>query len=330
MINASSWILIRSNVSSPAARASRPRLSAGRKLVPGFGANCFCNAAAYRRDNPFAVSLDLGAMSDDFSQLQTSFVCPVHDTCREPDEVLLPSEPEVSMPICPNGTNNWLLDRSPEEEFKRLAPLLEPVSLAEQQDLYDVDDVISHVYFPQTGMISMVTLLENGRQVESGTIGREGVVGLFVVLGVGFSTHRVMCQVASKSLRAPVAPFMEALKASTQLYSLLKRYAVVSLRNTSQIVACNVLHPVLERMCRWLLMIHDRAEMKEFRITQEFLAEMLGVRRQTISIIAGTLQKADLITYRRGAVQILNRKGLEAGACECYEVMRTTYDRIIG
>ena len=234
------------------------------------------------------------------------------------------------MPIRRSGTKNWLLDQSPEEEFERLAPLLEPVSLAEQQDLYDVDDAISHVYFPQTGMISLVTLLEDGRQVESGTIGHEGLVGLSVVLGVGFSTHRVMCQVPSESLRMPISPFMEALKASPQLYSLLKRYVVVSLRNTAQIVACNVLHPVLERMCRWLLMIHDRVEMKEFPITQEFLAEMLGVRRQTISIIAGTLQKAGLITYRRGVVQILNRKGLEEGACECYEVMKTSYDRIVG
>jgi CRP-like cAMP-binding protein len=112
---------------------------------------------------------------------------------------------------------------------------------------------------------------------------------------------------------------MEALKNSPQLYSLLKRFVVVSLRNTAQIVACNVLHPVLERFCRWLLMLHDRAGMEEFPITQEFLAEMLGVRRQTISIIAGTLQKADLIIYRRGLVRILNRKGLEDGACECYE-----------
>ena len=237
---------------------------------------------------------------------------------------------EVSMPIPGNGTKNWLLDQSPAEEFARLAPLLEPVSLAEQQDLYDVEAAISHVYFPQTGMISLVTLLEDGRQVESGTIGHEGLVGISVVLGVGFSTHRVMCQVPGKSLRMPTSPFMEALKASPQFYALLKRYVVVSLRNTSQIVACNVLHPVLERMCRWLLMIHDRAEMKEFPITQEFLAEMLGVRRQTISIIAGTLQKADLITYRRGVVQILNRKGLEEGACECYEVMKTSYSRIIG
>jgi CRP-like cAMP-binding protein len=234
------------------------------------------------------------------------------------------------MPSLRSGSGNWLLDRSPKEEFERLAPLLEPVSLAAQQDLYDVNDPISHVYFPKTGMISLVTLLEDGRQVESGTIGREGLVGLPIVLGFGYSTHRIMCQVPSESLRLPISPFMEALKHSPQLYSLLKRFVVVSLRNTAQIVACNVLHPVLERLCRWLLMLHDRAGMEEFPITQEFLAEMLGVRRQTISIIAGTLQKADLINYRRGVVQILNRKGLEDGACECYEVMKESYDRIIG
>jgi CRP-like cAMP-binding protein len=207
------------------------------------------------------------------------------------------------MPSLRSGSGNWLLDRSPKEEFERLAPFLEPVCLGAQQALYDVNDPISHVYFPKTGMISLVTLLEDGRQVESGTIGREGLVGLPIVLGFGYSTHRIMCQVPSDSLRLPISPFTEA---------------------------CNVLHPVLERLCRWLLMLHDRAGMEEFPITQEFLAEMLGVRRQTISIIAGTLQKADLIIYRRGLVQVLNRKGLEEGACECYEVMKESYDRIMG
>jgi CRP-like cAMP-binding protein len=234
------------------------------------------------------------------------------------------------MPSLRSGSGNWVLDRSPKEEFERLAPFLEPVCLGAQQALYDVNDPISHVYFPKTGMISLVTLLEDGRQVESGTIGREGLVGLPIVLGFGYSTHRIMCQVPSDSLRLPISPFTEALKNSPQLYSLLKRFVVVTLRNTAQIVACNVLHPVLERLCRWLLMLHDRAGMEEFPITQEFLAEMLGVRRQTISIIAGTLQKADLIIYRRGLVQVLNRKGLEEGACECYEVMKESYDRIMG
>jgi CRP-like cAMP-binding protein len=234
------------------------------------------------------------------------------------------------MPIRRSGTGNRLLDRLPKEEYERLVPLLELVPLAAEQDLYGVDDPIPHVYFPKTGMVSQVTLLEDGRQVEAGTIGNEGLVGLSVVLGVAFSTHRVMCQVAGESLRLAVFPFMEAVKRSPQLYSLLQRYVALSLRSTAQIVACNALHPVPERLCRWLLMIHDRVAMDAFSITQEFLAEMLGVRRQTISIISGTLQKAGLTTYRRGVVRILNRKGLEEGTCECYEAMKGFYDRMVG
>jgi CRP-like cAMP-binding protein len=234
------------------------------------------------------------------------------------------------MPIRRSGTGNRLLDRLPKEEYERLVPLLELVPLAAEQDLYDVNERIPHVYFPRTGMVSLVTLLEDGRQCEAGTIGNEGLVGLSVVLGFDFSTHRVMCQVAGESLRLAVSPFREAVKRSPQLYSLLQRYVALSLRSTAQIVACNALHPVPERLCRWLLMIHDRVAMDAFSITQEFLAGMLGVRRQTISIIAGTLQKAGLMTYRRGVVRILNRKGLEEGTCECYESMKRFYDRIVG
>ena len=226
-------------------------------------------------------------------------------------------------------TGNRLLDQLPKEEYERLVPLLELVPLAAKQNLYGVNDPIRHVYFPKTGMISVVMLLEDGRQVESGTVGNEGLVGLPVVLGVGFSTHRVMCQVPGVSLRLPASPFMEAVKRSPQFYSLLQRYVAATLRDTAQIVACNALHPVLERLCRWLLMIHDRVATGAFPITQEFLAEMLGVRRQTISIIAGTLQKAGLVSYRRGVVRILNRKGLEECACECYQTMKATYDQIV-
>jgi CRP-like cAMP-binding protein len=234
------------------------------------------------------------------------------------------------MPIRRNGTGNGLLDRLPNDEYERLVPLLELVSLAAQQRLYDLDEPIPHVYFPKTGMVSLVTPLEDGRQVESGTIGNEGLVGLTVLLGYERSTHRVMCQVKGESLRLAVSPFMEVVKRSPQLYSPLLRYVAVSLRNTAQIVACNALHPVPERLCRWLLMIQDRVATDAFFITQEFLAEMLGARRQTVSIIAGTLQKAGLITYRRGDVRILDRKGLEEGSCECYQLMKRFYDQMMG
>lgn len=227
-------------------------------------------------------------------------------------------------------TGNRLLDRLPTEEYERLVPLLELVHLVAAQNLYGVNDPIPHVYFPKTGMVSVVILLEDGRQVESGTVGNEGLVGLPVVLGFALSTHQVMCQVPGDCLRLAVSPFMEAVGRSPQLYALLQRYVALSLRTTAQIVACNALHPVLERLCRWLLMIHDRVATEAFPITQEFLAGMLGVRRQTISIIAGTLQKAGLVTYRRGVVRILNREGLEECTCECYGAMKASYDQIVG
>jgi CRP-like cAMP-binding protein len=223
-----------------------------------------------------------------------------------------------------------LLDRLPKEEYDRLVPILKTVSLAAEQDLYDVNDRIPHVYFPKSGMVSLVILLEDGRQVESGTIGNEGFVGLPVVLGFAFSAHRVVSQVPGESVRLAVGPFMEAVKRCPRLSSLLQRYVAVSLCTTAQIVACNALHPVAERLCRWLLMIHDRVATEAFPITQEFLAQMLGVRRQTVSIIAGSLQKAGLITYRRGIVRILNRKGIEDCTCECYAAMKASYDQIVG
>ena len=235
------------------------------------------------------------------------------------------------MPIRRSGTGNRLLDRLPKEEYDRLVPLLKLVHLAAEQDLYDVDDPIPHVYFPKTGMVSLVTLLEDGRQVESGTIGNEGLVGLAVVLGLEFSTHRVMSQVAGDSLSPwgcpPSWKWSSVARSSTRFCSATSpcRYAA-----RPRSVACNTLHPVPERLCRWLLMIHDRVATDVFSITQEFLAEMLGMHRQTISIIAGTLQKAGLTTYRRGVVRIIDRKGLEEGACECYEAMKGSYDRIVG
>ena len=233
------------------------------------------------------------------------------------------------MPIRRNETGNRLLDRLPNDEYERLVPLLEHVTLAAQQHLYDVDAPIPHVYFPKTGMVSLVTLLKDGRQVESGTIGNEGLVGVSVLLGLDRSTHRVMCQVKSESLRLAVSPFMDVVKRSPQLYALLLRYVAVSLRCTAQIVACNALHPVPERLCRWLLMIHDRVSTDTFFITQEFLAEMLGVRRQTVTVIAGTLQTAGFISYRRGTMRIIKREALEEASCECYEITKSFYDRIM-
>jgi CRP-like cAMP-binding protein len=161
------------------------------------------------------------------------------------------------------------------------------------------------------------------------TIGNEGMIGLSVALGLNSSPIRAIAQVPGESLEIPAPVFLKALKASGTLNRLVRRYTAYSLWSARQTVACNLLHSAEERMCRWLLMSHDRVEKDEFSLTHESLAEMLGVRRQTVTVIAGTLQKAGLLTYRRGLIRVVHREGLEAASCECYRVSSTFYDSIM-
>jgi CRP-like cAMP-binding protein len=226
-------------------------------------------------------------------------------------------------------TGNGLLDRLPEDEYGRLAPSLEPAALAVQQELYPADQPAPYVYFPQSGVISVVILMQDGQKAEAVTIGNEGMAGLAIVLGVGFGRNQVTCRVAGESLRLPAGLVPQALRGNPRLDVLVKHYAAYSLRSAKQLVACNALHPVEERLCRWLLMTHDRAGADSFPLTQEFMAEMLGVRRQTVTVIARTLQAAELISYRRGVIRIVNRQGLEEAACECYAAMKALYERAL-
>lgn len=227
------------------------------------------------------------------------------------------------------SSGNGLLDRLPREEFDHLAGLLESVTLVQKQVLFRIDDRIEHVHFPTTGMVSLVIVLEDGSEVEAATIGNDGMVGLTLLFGLEFSPHLVICQVPGDSLRLPTRSLLHSLERCPSLNDLIKRYAAVSLRHASQVIACNALHPVQERACRWLLMTQDRVGRDEFPLTQEFLAGMLGVRRQTVTVIAGLLQQAGLITYRRGLIRILDRPGLERATCECYGTMRDFYGRIM-
>jgi hypothetical protein len=160
-------------------------------------------------------------------------------------------------------------------------------------------------------------------------VGREGFVGLAVSLGVEASPHRVMCQMAGDSLRLPVRPYLEALERGPALTRLIHRYIAFSLRSIGQTIACNTLHPVEARASRWLLVIHDQAGRDEFPMTQEFLAFMLGVRRQTVTVVAGALQSAGLIDYRRGVIVVRDRARLEQAACECYATLRGYYERVV-
>src|SRR5580704_12778049 len=214
----------------------------------------------------------------------------------------------MSLPATANQTGNRLLNRLPKNEYKSLVRSEKVVSLAHGDEVYPEDGLggLSHVYFPTSGMISLTVLMEDGEEVEAGTIGNEGMIGLSVAHGLDFSPTKAISQISGEGLRVPAPAFVKALKSGGTLDRLVRRYTAYSLRYANQTVACNLLHSVEERICRWLLMCRDRVENEEFTLTHEFLAEMLGVRRQTVTVIAGTLQTANLITYHRGVVRILN------------------------
>jgi CRP-like cAMP-binding protein len=237
----------------------------------------------------------------------------------------------MSLPAEPNPMGNRLLNRLPKNEYKSLVRSEKAVFLAHGDEVYQEAGRggLSHVYFPTSGMISLTVLMEDGKQVEAGTIGNEGMIGLSVAQGLDFSPARAISQISGEGLRIPVAAFLKAMKPGGTLDRLMRRFSAYSLRYANQTVACNLLHSVEQRICRWLLMCRDRVEKEEFTLTHEFLAEMLGVRRPTVSVIAGRLQTANVITYNRGVIRILNRKKLEDASCECYAVTKAFYDRIM-
>src|SRR5580704_12024221 len=237
----------------------------------------------------------------------------------------------MSLPATPKLMGNRLLNRLPKEEYKSLVRSEKVVSLAHGDEVYQEDGLggLSHVYFPTSGMISLTVLMEDGKEVEAGTIGNEGMVGISVAHGLDFSPTKAISQISGEGLRIPVAAFLKAMKPDGTLDKLVRRFTAYSLRYANQTVACNLLHSAKQRICRWLLMCRDRVETEEFTLTHEFLAEMLGVRRQTVTVIAGKLQAASLITYHRGVIRILNRKKLEDASCECYGVIKAFYERIM-
>lgn len=224
---------------------------------------------------------------------------------------------------------NRLLAALPGDVQLRLRSKMEKVSLASQQVLYEANAPITHVWFPLSGVVSLVITMKNEATVEVATIGNEGLVGTPVFLGVDHSTTQVLCQVSGQGLKMRVDAFKRALRDHPELHHTVERYIQAMISQISQSTACNHVHTMQERMCRWLLMTHDRVGMDEFNLTQEFLAEMLGVRRPSVTVSAGLLQKAGLIRYQRGRIRVLDRAGLEARSCECYELVRQEFDRLL-
>jgi CRP-like cAMP-binding protein len=228
----------------------------------------------------------------------------------------------------PSRSGNRLLDRLPDEIYAELAPHLSPMQLKLKQLLIQPKDQIRDVFFPTTAVVSSLVVMENGSEVETGITGAEGFVGLSIALGLEAALHREICQVPGESFRLPAQIFVAARERSRPLDALIRQYSAVMLRQTGQGMACNALHPVTERLCRWLLMSHDRVGKDEFPMTQEFMGDLLGVRRQSVTVAAGILQQAGLITFKRGSIRIVDRGRLEEAACECYWVIRRLYDQV--
>ena len=220
---------------------------------------------------------------------------------------------------------NHLLAALPRKDYKKLLPFLEPVKLTYEEVLYEAHAPIRHVYFPVDCFVSMLTTVESQRAAEVGLIGSEGMVGLPVALGVAVSPFRAVVQGGGTAMRMKLTDFRREFGASTALRRELFLFTHLLMIQIAQTAACNRFHPVAQRMARWLLMTHDRVSSSEFRITQEFLALMLGVQRAGVSVAGGSLQKRKLIAYRRGTVTILDQRGLAAAACGCYKTVKDIY-----
>jgi CRP-like cAMP-binding protein len=222
---------------------------------------------------------------------------------------------------------NKLLAALPGRDRDRLLPHLKPVVLGFEEVLYEPDDLIRYVYFPTGGVISLLLLLEDGSVAEVGRVGHEGMVGLPLFLGVRTSHTRAFVQIPGEALRMRAQVFLQETRHSGPLSGLLLRYTQALLHHSERLTACNTRHSIEQRLARWLLVTHDRVQADQFEITQEFLSQMLGVHRQSVTLAASNLQRAGLIRYSRGRLRVLDRQGLEEAACDCYRAMRRQFDQ---
>jgi len=226
-------------------------------------------------------------------------------------------------------SGNILLARLRPSTRRRLDRLLEPVVLELKQTLHAADKPMDHVHFVESGVVSLVTAEVNGGSVELATIGNEGFVGTPLLLGTDRIPAVALCQIAGSALRMRAAAFLREVKRSEEFSLLLHRYVQMLIIQIAQSAACNRLHTVEKRAARWLLMTHDRVSSDTFALTQEFLSQMLGVRRAGVNVAAGILQRQGVIRYTRGVITVLDRRGLEKASCECYRIVRREFDRFI-
>lgn len=229
----------------------------------------------------------------------------------------MPSSAKPREPV-----DNRLLAALPGAEYQRLKPHLKPVTLSFGEILYEPGETVRHVYFPTQGIVSLLSMVEERSTLEVGVVGKEGMIGVSVFLGASTSLNRALVQGAGTALMMKAGALRKHVGHEGLLPDLLRLYTHSLLAQVSQTAACNRFHAVDARLARWLLMTHDRLQTDDFRLTQEFLAHMLGVRREGVTGAARALQQKKLISYVRGQITVLDRTGLEAASCRCYELIR--------
>src|SRR6187200_3505468 len=226
------------------------------------------------------------------------------------------------MRIAASPTQNHLLAAVPAAEFARLAPALEPVPMLLGDTLYEPGGQLSHVYFPTTSIISLLYIMESGVSAEIAGVGNEGVLGISLFMGGDTTPSSAVVQTAGHGYRLPAALLKEEFNRGGPVQRLLLRYTQALVTQMFQTGACNRHHSIEQQLCRWLLLTLDRLPSNELIMTQELVAGALGVRRESITEAAGNLQRSGIVRYRRGHIAVLERRGLEAGACECYAVVK--------
>jgi len=227
-------------------------------------------------------------------------------------------------------TGNHLIAALPTESYERLQPSLEPMTFALGEVVYESGGPMRYVYFPTTSHISLLYTMIDGSTAEMGLVGNEGVVGIALFMGGETTPNRAMVQGGGAAFRMKAKAMLDEFKRGGEFQHLLLRYTQALITQISQTAVCNRLHSVEQRLCRWLLMTHDRAESDQLQMTHEFISNMLGVRREGVTVAAHRLQEAGMISYMRGHIKILDREQLLAHVCECYQVVKAEHERLLG
>jgi CRP-like cAMP-binding protein len=225
---------------------------------------------------------------------------------------------------------NHLLAALPQEEYELILPHLGHVSFKLGEVVYESGGRMEHIYFPTTAIISLLYLMENGSSAEMGMAGNEGLIGVALFMGGNTMPNRAVVQRAGDAVSMRAQVLQDEFARGGAFQRLLLRYTQALLTQMSQTAVCNRLHTIEQQLCRWLLLSHDRIDSDELVMTQELIANMLGVRREGVTAAAGRLQEQGLISYVRGRIKLLDRRGLEAAVCECYKVVKDEYERLLG